>query len=129
MGYSFHASGVFRALAAAVTAVPLVGAVSSASAADEAQGVASSRMSYSRFLEYLDMGRVKKVLSLHAGSCANVKSKLLFLMACGYTGLLKNVTLITCDVSYDTKATYLWLVSRLVLSETPCGSSAMSDFR
>lgn len=32
-----------------------------AKAADDAQGVASSRMSYSRFLEYLDMGRVKKV--------------------------------------------------------------------
>ena len=33
----------------------------SANAADD---VASSRMSYSRFLEYLDMGRVKKVDSL-----------------------------------------------------------------
>ncbi len=32
-----------------------------AARADDAQGVASSRMSYSRFLEYLDMGRVKKV--------------------------------------------------------------------
>ena len=50
-----------RALAAAVTAVPLVGSVRGAQAADEQQGVASSRMSYSRFLEYLDMGRVKKV--------------------------------------------------------------------
>jgi cell division protease FtsH len=29
--------------------------------AEDATGVASSRMSYSRFLEYLDMGRVKKV--------------------------------------------------------------------
>jgi hypothetical protein len=29
--------------------------------ADDATGVASSRMSYSRFLEYLEMGRVKKV--------------------------------------------------------------------
>lgn len=37
-----------------------MGAVSAARAED-AQGVASSRMSYSRFLEYLDMGRVKKV--------------------------------------------------------------------
>lgn len=51
-----------RALAAAVTAAPLLGSVRSASAADDQQGVASSRMSYSRFLEYLDMGRVKKVL-------------------------------------------------------------------
>ena len=32
--------------------------------ADDAAGVASSRMSYSRFLEYLDMGRVKKVRPL-----------------------------------------------------------------
>ncbi len=50
-----------RALAAAVTAAPLLGSVRSAAAADDQQGVASSRMSYSRFLEYLDMGRVKKV--------------------------------------------------------------------
>jgi cell division protease FtsH len=49
-----------RALAAAVTAAPLLGSVRPA-AADDQQGVASSRMSYSRFLEYLDMGRVKKV--------------------------------------------------------------------
>jgi cell division protease FtsH len=32
-----------------------------AAKADDAAGVASSRMSYSRFLEYLEMGRVKKV--------------------------------------------------------------------
>jgi hypothetical protein len=32
-----------------------------AAKADDTTGVASSRMSYSRFLEYLDMGRVKKV--------------------------------------------------------------------
>jgi hypothetical protein len=51
-----------RALAAAVTAAPLLGSVRPA-AADDQQGVASSRMSYSRFLEYLDMGRVKKVIS------------------------------------------------------------------
>jgi cell division protease FtsH len=40
-----------------------VGALSAARAAraDDAAGVASSRMSYSRFLEYLEMGRVKKV--------------------------------------------------------------------
>jgi hypothetical protein len=45
-----------RALAAAVAVVP-----AAAASADDASGVASSRMSYSRFLEYLDMGRVKKV--------------------------------------------------------------------
>ena len=39
---------------------PVMGAVGAARAEDS-QGVASSRMSYSRFLEYLDMGRVKKV--------------------------------------------------------------------
>jgi cell division protease FtsH len=32
-----------------------------AARAEDGPGVASSRMSYSRFLEYLDMGRVKKV--------------------------------------------------------------------
>ena len=52
--------GAFRALAAAVAVVPIAGAAR----ADDAQGVASSRMSYSRFLEYLDMGRVKKVQPL-----------------------------------------------------------------
>ena len=36
-------------------------AAKAANAAEDAAGVASSRMSYSRFLEYLDMGRVKKV--------------------------------------------------------------------
>jgi cell division protease FtsH len=44
-------------LGAAAALVP----AAAARAADDAQGVASSRMSYSRFLEYLDMGRVKKV--------------------------------------------------------------------
>jgi cell division protease FtsH len=44
-------------MAAAAALVP----AAAAKAADDAQGVASSRMSYSRFLEYLDMGRVKKV--------------------------------------------------------------------
>ena len=34
-----------------------------AAKADDQNAVASSRMSYSRFLEYLDMGRVKKVIS------------------------------------------------------------------
>ena len=47
-----------RALAAGVAAFPLL---AGAARADDQQGVASSRMSYSRFLEYLDMGRVKKV--------------------------------------------------------------------
>lgn len=45
---------VFGAAAAALLPV-------AAAKADDAAGVASSRMSYSRFLEYLDMGRVKKV--------------------------------------------------------------------
>lgn len=44
-------------LGAAAALVP----AAAARAADDAQSVASSRMSYSRFLEYLDMGRVKKV--------------------------------------------------------------------
>ena len=46
---------VCSALVAATTLMPVF-----AAKAEEA-GVASSRMSYSRFLEYLEMGRVKKV--------------------------------------------------------------------
>jgi cell division protease FtsH len=42
-----------------------------AKAADDAAGVASSRMSYSRFLEYLDMGRVKKVRAATAILCSS----------------------------------------------------------
>eukprot|EP00955_Chlamydomonas_euryale_P092810 364743-Chlamydomonas_euryale.AAC.9 len=45
------------ALASAAALLP----AAAATAADDTAGVASSRMSYSRFLEYLDMGRVKKV--------------------------------------------------------------------
>lgn len=52
-------------LGAAAALVP----AAAATAADDAQGVASSRMSYSRFLEYLDMGRVKKVC---CGTCGVV---------------------------------------------------------
>jgi cell division protease FtsH len=62
-----------RALAAAVTAAPLLGSVRPA-AADDQQGVASSRMSYSRFLEYLDMGRVKKVDLYENGTIAIVEA-------------------------------------------------------
>lgn len=42
--------------------------------ADDAAGVASSRMSYSRFLEYLDMGRVKKVDLYENGTIAIVEA-------------------------------------------------------
>jgi hypothetical protein len=38
-------------------------------------GVASSRMSYSRFLEYLDMGRVKKVDLFENGTIAIVEAE------------------------------------------------------
>ena len=55
-------------LAAAAT---LPGAVNAAKAADD---VASSRMSYSRFLEYLDMGRVKKVDLYENGTIAIVEA-------------------------------------------------------
>ncbi len=44
------------ALVAATAMLP-----AAAAKAEEATSVASSRMSYSRFLEYLEMGRVKKV--------------------------------------------------------------------
>lgn len=52
------------ALAASLAALPAFGRVGAARA-DDTQGAASSRMSYSRFLEYLDMGRVKKVCHLN----------------------------------------------------------------
>ena len=47
------------ALAASLAVFPA--AAAKRARAEDATGVASSRMSYSRFLEYLDMGRVKKV--------------------------------------------------------------------
>jgi len=56
-------------LTAALAAMP----AASAFAADDA-GVASSRMSYSRFLEYLDMGRVKKVDLYENGTIAIVEA-------------------------------------------------------
>ncbi len=59
-----------RALAAAVAVVP-----AAAARAEDASGVASSRMSYSRFLEYLDMGRVKKVqLLVRFPACTSLVS-------------------------------------------------------
>lgn len=49
-------AGCNRALVAAASILPVA-----AAKAEDPNGVASSRMSYSRFLEYLDMDRVKKV--------------------------------------------------------------------
>lgn len=63
------------ALAASVAALPAFGRVGAAKA-DDGQGVASSRMSYSRFLEYLDMGRVKKV-SNHLAALSQLHIQLL----------------------------------------------------
>ncbi|KAJ9515446.1 hypothetical protein QJQ45_016441 [Haematococcus lacustris] len=45
-----------------------------AARAEDAAGVASSRMSYSRFLEYLEMGRVKKVDLYENGTIAIVEA-------------------------------------------------------
>ena len=59
-------------LGLAAVAAPAL-AVGTARAADD-QGVASSRMSYSRFLEYLDMDRVKKVDLYENGSIAIVEA-------------------------------------------------------
>mmetsp|Transcript_38915 Transcript_38915/g.86562 ORF Transcript_38915/g.86562 Transcript_38915/m.86562 type:complete len:691 (+) Transcript_38915:164-2236(+) len=58
-----------NAVAAAAALLP-----AAAAKADEAAGVASSRMSYSRFLEYLDMGRVKKVDLYENGTIAIVEA-------------------------------------------------------
>lgn len=62
------ACSAFLALAAVL---PFAGA---AQAADADPSVASSRMSYSRFLEYLDMGRVKKVDLYENGTIAIVEA-------------------------------------------------------
>jgi hypothetical protein len=59
-------------LGAAAALVP----AAAAKAADDAQGVASSRMSYSRFLEYLDMGRVKKVHCCCCSMCNDITQQL-----------------------------------------------------
>ncbi|KAG6556381.1 hypothetical protein Mapa_002324 [Marchantia paleacea] len=59
-------------LGAAGVGLPAL-AAQSAMAADE-QGVASSRMSYSRFLEYLEMDRVKKVDLYENGTIAIVEA-------------------------------------------------------
>jgi cell division protease FtsH len=56
-----RAAGFFSAYRSVLTAAAALVPAAAARAADDAAGVASSRMSYSRFLEYLDMGRVKKV--------------------------------------------------------------------
>jgi len=62
-----------NAMTAALAAMPAAAALP-ALAADDAQGVASSRMSYSRFLEYLEMGRVQKVDLYENGTIAIVEA-------------------------------------------------------
>ncbi|PNH06516.1 ATP-dependent zinc metalloprotease FTSH 8, chloroplastic [Tetrabaena socialis] len=62
-----------NAIAAAVAVFPVM-AAAKAEAAEDAAGVASSRMSYSRFLEYLEMGRVKKVDLYENGTIAIVEA-------------------------------------------------------
>jgi len=57
------------AFASAAALIP-----AAAAKADDAAGVASSRMSYSRFLEYLEMGRVKKVDLYENGTIAIVEA-------------------------------------------------------
>jgi len=62
-----------KSLLGAAGAAGALAAAKPALAAEE-QGVASSRMSYSRFLEYLDMDRVKKVDLYEGGSIAIVEA-------------------------------------------------------
>ncbi|KAK9815094.1 hypothetical protein WJX73_007363 [Symbiochloris irregularis] len=62
-----------NAVTAALGALP-VAMATAVRAADDNQGQASSRMSYSRFLEYLDMGRVKKVDLYENGTIAIVEA-------------------------------------------------------
>ncbi|KIZ06262.1 cell division protease FtsH [Monoraphidium neglectum] len=61
-------------LTSVLTAAAALVPAAAARAADDAAGVASSRMSYSRFLEYLDMGRVKKVDLYENGTIAIVEA-------------------------------------------------------
>lgn len=61
-------------LAGLLSTLSLATTASAANAADDATNVASSRMSYSRFLEYLDMGRVKKVDLYENGTIAIVEA-------------------------------------------------------
>lgn len=65
--------GLMKGVAGALAAVLPALVARRASAAEE-QGVASSRMSYSRFLEYLDMDRVKKVDLYENGTIAIVEA-------------------------------------------------------
>ncbi|KAG1678901.1 hypothetical protein FOA52_003569 [Chlamydomonas sp. UWO 241] len=65
---------LLRSALAGVASLAPIAAVMPAKAAEEAAGVASSRMSYSRFLEYLDMGRVKKVDLYENGTIAIVEA-------------------------------------------------------
>ena len=66
---------LFRSAAlSALALVPALSAASPALAEDAGANVASSRMSYSRFLEYLDMGRVKKVDLYENGTIAIVEA-------------------------------------------------------
>ncbi|MEW5311108.1 MAG: hypothetical protein WDW38_002849 [Sanguina aurantia] len=60
------------AFGAAAVAMPML--ASGAANAAEDPSVASSRMSYSRFLEYLEMGRVKKVDLYENGTIAIVEA-------------------------------------------------------
>lgn len=57
---------------AAAALVPM--AAAQPAKAEDTQNMASSRMSYSRFLEYLDMGRVKKVDLYENGTIAIVEA-------------------------------------------------------
>jgi cell division protease FtsH len=65
--------GMLKGIAGALAATLPALMAKRASAAEE-QGVASSRMSYSRFLEYLDMDRVKKVDLYENGTIAIVEA-------------------------------------------------------
>lgn len=67
-------AGKRNALKNALLAAAAVLPAGSALAADDANNIASSRMSYSRFLEYLDMGRIKKVDLYDNGTIAIVEA-------------------------------------------------------
>ena len=72
-GVDVSKRGLMKGVAGALAAV-LPALVARRAGAAEEQGVASSRMSYSRFLEYLDMDRVKKVDLYENGTIAIVEA-------------------------------------------------------
>ena len=90
---------------AAGAAFPLL---AKAARADDASGVASSRMSYSRFLEYLEMGRVKKVgwtrltwLHMHGFLCSKFLKPKKQVIICFFFQRCRIMVCLECTATCD----------------------------